>query len=60
LRKGPYKGRVSRQTLELARKNAQRMGRLGEELICSYLEQQEVEGIILAFILLQRNVADMI
>jgi len=40
LRKGPYQGRVTRQNLEQARKNAQRMGRLGEELVSLYLEQQ--------------------
>lgn len=46
LRTGPYKGKVSRQDLEQARKNAQRSGRLGEEFIFSYLEMAKYSGFI--------------
>lgn len=50
LRQGPYKGKVSRQTLEQARKNAQKMGRIGEELVYTYLETKKNGGIIKDFV----------
>ena len=49
LRSGPFKGRVSRQTLEQARKNAQKIGRLGEELTFNYLESIKRKGLIRGF-----------
>jgi hypothetical protein len=47
LRSGPYQGKVSRQNLEQARKNAERTGRAGEELIAAYLQQKKEQGTIL-------------
>jgi len=38
LRSGPFNGKVERQNLEQARKNAQKIGREGEEYVCQYLE----------------------
>ncbi|MCB9421549.1 MAG: DUF3883 domain-containing protein [Ardenticatenaceae bacterium] len=46
LRNGPFKGKVSRQTLLQAKKTAQRTGRLGEELVFSYLELQKSSGLL--------------
>lgn len=50
LRSGPYNGKVSRQNLEQAKKNAQRTGRLGEEYAFAYLEQKQLEGLIEDFV----------
>jgi hypothetical protein len=50
LQRGPYKGKVSRRALEQARKNAERMGRFGEELIFSYFEQECYDGVISQYI----------
>jgi hypothetical protein len=47
LRNGPYKGKVSRQTFEEAKKNAQQTGRLGEQLSFDYLEHLKNDGLIL-------------
>jgi hypothetical protein len=49
LRQGPFNGRVSRQVFDQAKKNAQRVGRLGEELIFGYFEVQLVADQILEF-----------
>lgn len=49
LRSGPFKGKVSQQTLEQARKTAQRTGRLGEELVFNYLKIRKQSGLIRDF-----------
>ena len=49
LRSGPFKGKVSRQTLEQARKTAQKTGRLGEEFIFDYLTLQKQSDLIRDF-----------
>jgi hypothetical protein len=46
LRSSPYRGRISRQTLEQAKKNAQKTGREGEEMGFIYLEQKRSDGLI--------------
>ena len=49
LRSSPYRGKVSRQALDRARKNAQQTGRLGEELLIAYLQEKKDKGQILDF-----------
>jgi hypothetical protein len=49
LRSGPHLGRISRHALEQARGNAQRIGRLGEELLSVYLQDRKDKGLISDF-----------
>ncbi len=49
LRRSPFNGNVSRRVLDQARKTAQTVGRIGEELVYTYLESKKNSGQILDF-----------
>ncbi len=50
LQTGPSRGKISRSQLERARKNAQKIGRRGEEIISDYLKFRQSQGLIISFV----------